>query len=150
MLAESIGEDSVQHTDASSLQFTTLRRDCLTLCWIHCPPAGRLHRHLDYPNPFSSYANFGCPKCFSMHYPLKFQQDAGQFVWFGRHSILEFVLPGGLSQTQLVAEVIFPTRSMQLHYHVEGLTRTHSQSLHYLKCVLWQSFTCFEREIPSV
>ena len=96
---------------------------------IPCLFPSRLHCHLDYRSRHCSQANFRCPKCFQVHYLHHFPLDGSQFFWMSAHSILEFILWGGLLQTQLVAEVIFLTIWMQPLQHVESLTKMPSRSV---------------------
>jgi hypothetical protein len=47
--------------------------------------------------------------CFQVCYPHHFWLGGSWFVWFGAHTINEFVLQGGHLQKQLVAMVSFLT-----------------------------------------
>jgi len=122
VLAKSIQENLVQHSQPSALGFPKLWCHCLALYQIHRQPRRPLWCRLDYPSHHASYANYQCRKCYQVHYHHQVLLDGGQFVWFGGHLIHELMLQGGPLQTKLVAKVIFLTIYMPLHHHVKSLT----------------------------
>lgn len=150
MLAESIRQHLVEHSQRWDLGFRNPWCHCLTLCWIHHLPHSCLRSHLDCPNHNFSQDNFRCWKYFLVHYPYAFGLEDGRFFSFGRHSIDELILQQGNLQTMQVAMVISLTIWMEPHHHAKSLTRTCCWSLQYVTCIIWQSFACFEHEIPLV
>ena len=149
-LGEWIREHLVWHSHPTAVGILNARPHCLALCQTHFAPPSSLLSHLAYPNPHSRQANFRCPEYFEVHHPHHVRPDGGRCIWFSGHIPLEFVLKGGPLPTNLVAQVIFLTIWMLPQHHVECLTRTVWKLLLWLKCILWQSCACFEREIPSV
>ena len=109
VLAKSIRDWLVRHSQCEALGVPDLRCHCPDLLRIRHLPFSHLRPHLDYPSHHSSWDNFRCLKCFHVHYPHHFQLDDGWFSWFSGHLILVFVLQGGPLRTKLVAKVIFPT-----------------------------------------
>jgi len=132
VLAESIQECLMRYLHPGALGLPELQCHYQVQCRICCLPPSRHPSHCDYPSGHCSQANFRCQKCIQELYPYHFQLDDGQFIWLDGHLILEFLLQGGPLQRKQVAMVIFLKISMQLHHHVESLTRMLSWSLEYL------------------
>jgi len=143
-------EHWMSYSDSAVLVFLTLWQYCVTLCWSYYLLPSCLGCHLHYPSSHSSKANFRCPICFQVHYPHHCWQDGSGLVWFGGHSITEFVVQGGPVQTKLMAQVIFTIIQMQLHHHFESLNRIHEKSSHYPKWILLWSVASFGYEAPSI
>jgi hypothetical protein len=140
----------VQNLNSAALGFLNSWRPCWASSRIHCLHPSRLRCHLNPWSVHSSQADSGGPKHFQVHYLHHLRQDGGQFFSFSGHSTHEFVFQGGSLLTKLVTQVIFLTIQMQPHHHAKCWTRTLGRSFQYLKWILRRSFTCFEREIPSV
>jgi len=118
--------------------------------WLYFQPSSQLHSHWDDGSHRSSSANFRCQKVNQVHYTPHFRLYDSWFSSFDQHLMLPFVLHAGFLPTTLLGKVIFLTIWMQLHHHVESLTRMLWQYLQYLKCILQLSFVCFEHDIPSM
>ena len=149
VLPESIWQYLVRHTYPTTLSCLEPWCYCLALHRIPCPPSCCLHWLWEYPSSHACWANYQCPQCIVLHYSHHFCQDESWFSVFGGHLIHQSILQGGPFQIQLVAKEIILTIYIQLHHHVENLTRMHCQSLQYVKCDLWLSFVCCEPKSPS-
>ena len=150
VLAEPIWEHLAWLSHPAALGIPDPRCHCYALYRIPRLPCNRLPCHLDYPSHQSSLANFRCPKCFQVCYPCLFWLDDSWFSGFSRHLRLVFLLQGGPLQTKVVAKVIILTIWMQLHHHVERVSRRLWRWLGCPKCIQLLSSACFESEITSV
>jgi len=150
MFAKSIREHLVWHSHHTALGIPVLGCHSLGIDQIQRLPCNRYWCQLDYPSHYSSLPNHCYAKCFQVHYPHHFRLDDGWLFWISRHWIFEFDLQGGPLQTKLRAKVIFLAVNMQLHHHVERVTRMFWWSLLHPKFILRPWCTLFEREFPSV
>jgi len=123
VLAKSIREHFVGHSQPGALGFPAPRCHSQALYLLRHLYCSRLHWLLDYPIHHSSLASVRRRKWIQVANSHLIRLDNTEIFGFGRHLILEFVLLGATLQTIPVAKVIFLTIETQLHHHVKRVIR---------------------------